>query len=114
MSQPPPPLSPEARAAAAARAVRARQLRAELRLGLREGTVDVAALLREGQADDERGRIVARMKVLDLLASFRGVGPIRAADMMDRIGIAANRRVGGLGPRQRDELVDLLAQRGGR
>ncbi len=110
-STPPPPLSAEARAAAAAKGVRARQVRAQVRLDLAAGRLQVADVLRDGQATDERGRILARMKVVELLASFRGIGPIRAADIMDDIGIAANRRVGGLGPRQVEEITHLIAGR---
>jgi ribosomal protein S13 len=51
------------------------------------------------------------MKVVDLLSSFRGIGPTRAADIMEDIGIAANRRVGGLGSRQVEATTDVLAQR---
>ena len=108
---PPPPLTPQARASAAARGVRARQFRAQVRAGLAEGSIAVADVLRDGQGPDDRGRILARMKVVDLLSSFRGIGPIRAADIMDAIGIAANRRVGGLGPRQVEEITHLIAVR---
>ena len=103
-----PPLTPEQRAAAAARGVAARQLRAELRTGLHDGRVRVSDVLADGQRDDERGRIVARLRVVDLVSSFPGIGPVRAADLMERIGIAANRRVGGLGPHQIDALVAVL------
>jgi ribosomal protein S13 len=51
------------------------------------------------------------MKVVELLSSFRGIGPARAADIMADIGIAANRRVGGLGPRQVEELTHLIGER---
>jgi hypothetical protein len=108
---PPPPLTPEARAAAAAKGVRARQVRAQVRTGLADGSVQVADVLREGQGSDDRARILARMKVVELLSSFRGIGPIRAADIMEAIGIAANRRVGGLGPRQVEEITHLIATR---
>ena len=108
---PPPPLTPEARAAAAARGVHARQVRAQVRAGLADGSVQVAEVLRQGQGMDDRGRILARMKVVELLSSFRGIGPIRAADIMEAIGIAANRRVGGLGPRQVEEITHLIADR---
>lgn len=108
---PPPPLTPEARAAAAAKGVRARQVRAQVRAGLADGSIHVSDVLRDGQVRDERGRILARMKVVDLLSSFRGIGPIRAADIMDAIGIAANRRVGGLGPRQVEEITHLIESR---
>ena len=108
---PPPPLTPADRAAAAARGVRARQVRAEVRIGLGQGSLSVADVLRDGHADDERGRILARMKAVDLLSSFRGIGPVRAAEMMEEIGIAANRRVGGLGPRQVQQVTDLITDR---
>ena len=108
MRQPPPPLSAQDRAAAAARGVAARQLRAGVRAGLRDGTLAVADVLQDGQRDDERGRVLARMKVVDLLSSFRGIGPIRAAALMEQLGIAANRRVGGLGVHQVRALVGAL------
>jgi hypothetical protein len=96
--------------------VHARQVRAQVRAGLADGSVRVADVLRDGQGVDERGRTLARMKVVDLLSSFRGIGPVRAADIMDAIGIAANRRVGGLGPRQVEEITHLIGERypGGR
>jgi hypothetical protein len=110
---PPPPLSIEDRAAAAARGVRARQLRAGLRAGLAEGSLRIEDVLAWAGREDEDGRIIARMKVIDLLSSFRGVGPVRAAGIMQDIGIAANRRVGGLGQRQVDALIDVLGRRRG-
>ena len=106
-----PPLTPQQRAEAAARGVAARQLRAELRTALRDGTVPVATVLADGQRDDERGRVLARMRVVDLVSSFRGIGPVRAADLMAGLGIAANRRVGGLGPHQVKALVEALDRR---
>ena len=84
---PPPPLTAADRAAAAARGVYARQVRAGVRVGLSQGSLGVAEVLRDGHVDDERGRILARMKAVDLLSSFRGIGPARAADMMRDIGI---------------------------
>lgn len=111
MIHPPPPLTPEARAAAAARGVAARQLRASVRAGLHDGSIRVAALLADGQRADDRGQMLARMRVVDLVSSFPGIGPVRAAELMERIGIAANRRVGGLGPHQIDALVAMLDAR---
>ncbi|MDH3957837.1 MAG: hypothetical protein OEV20_04605 [Actinomycetota bacterium] len=108
---PPPPLSAQDRAAAAARGVQARQVRAQVRAGLADGSIPVAEVFGDAQAADMRGRILARMKVVDLLSSFRGIGPTRAADIMADIGIAANRRIGGLGSRQVEATMDVLAQR---
>lgn len=106
-----PDLTAEQRAAAAARAVRARQVRAAVRAGLATGELPVRVVLLDGQADDERGRILARMRVVDLLSSFRGIGPVRAAELMARIGIATNRRVGGLGIRQAEAVATLIEAR---
>ena len=86
-------------------------MRADLRAGLGDGQLEVADVLRVGAQRDDRGRMVARMRVVDLLSSFRGIGPVRAADIMAGIGIAANRRVGGLGPRQVAELTAVIAAR---
>ena len=113
MNTPPPPLSADARARAASRGVAARQLRAEVRSGLADGQLEVADVLRAGAKRDDPGRMLARMKVVDLLSSFRGIGPVRAADIMAGIGIASNRRVGGLGPRQVAELTALIEARFG-
>lgn len=106
-----PELTPEARASAAARSVAARQARADVRRGLASGEVRIRDVLLAGQSDDEHGRFLARMRVVDLVSSFRGIGPVRAADMMERIGIAANRRIGGLGIRQADALAGALEAR---
>lgn len=106
-----PELTPQARASAAARGVAARQARADVRRGLAGGELAIREVLLAGQADDDRGRFLARMRVVDLVSSFRGIGPIRAADLMDRLGIAANRRIGGLGVRQADALAAAIEQR---
>jgi guanylate kinase len=106
----PPPLTAEARSAAAARGVAARQLRSGVRLALRDGDLRLAEVLADAGRDDDRGRALARMKVVDLLSSFRGIGPVRAAALMERVGIAANRRVGGLGHHQAEALLDALGE----
>ncbi len=106
-----PELTPQERAAAAARGVAARQVRAGVRAGLSTGELSVRDVLRDAQGLDERGRALARMRVVDLLSSVRGIGPVRAGVLMERVGIAANRRLGGLGPRQRDGMVEVLEAR---
>jgi guanylate kinase len=107
---PPPPLTAEARAAAAARGVAARQLRATVRTGLAGGTTRLADVLADARRDDVRGRALARMKVVDLVSSFPRIGPVRAAALMERLGIAANRRVGGLGHHQAEALLEALGE----
>ncbi len=106
-----PQLTPQERAAAAGRGVAARQVRAEVRARVATGDLPVPDVLHEATGQDERGRILARMRVVDLLSSVHGIGPVRATTLMQRIGIADNRRVGGLGPRQVDAIIEALAAR---
>lgn len=96
-----PPLSASQRAEALAKAAAARARRAELRDRLKRSEESLAAILALGQ-DDE---VVGRMRVSALLQALPGIGRARAAQIMERLGIAASRRVRGLGPRQREALV---------
>ena len=57
-------------------------------------------------ADDE---IVAKTKVTDLIRAVPGVGEVRAAQIMERLGIDAKRRVRGLGANQRAALEQEFA-----
>jgi hypothetical protein len=106
-----PPLTPQQRAAAAARGVAARRYRAGLRRGLRDGSVALADVLTRSRGDDEQAQMVSRMRVADLVTSFRGVGPVRATALMEGLGIPPDRRVRGLGARQAEGLVAALAPR---
>lgn len=91
-----PPLTSEQRAAALAKAAEARSARAAVKSDLKAAKRPLAAVLREGQGDP----VIGRMRVDALLESMPGVGKVRAAQIMERIGIAKNRRVGGLGTHQ--------------
>ena len=44
------------------------------------------------------------MKVSALLQAMPGVGKVRAKQIMERLGIADNRRISGLGTNQREAL----------
>ncbi len=103
MSQP-PQLSDEARRAALAKAAEARRVRAELKQRLKDGSISVAELLARADADDT----VGRTKVLVALESLPGVGKVKARRTMDSIGIAENRRLRGLGIKQREELLEAF------
>jgi ribosomal protein S13 len=67
-----------------------------LKSELRQGRVNLAQALDQA-ADDP---VLAHIKVVDLLRSVNRVGEKRAAEVMRQAGIAANRRVRGLGRRQ--------------
>lgn len=96
------PLTPEQRAAALDKAFKARQARAEVKADLKSGRTSLAAVL-DRTADDEA---LSKMKVHDLLRSLPGVGDRRATSLMEEIGIAASRRLKGLGVHQRAALLE--------
>ncbi|HSM02662.1 MAG TPA: integration host factor, actinobacterial type [Acidimicrobiia bacterium] len=99
----PPPLSPEQRAAALAKAAQARRVRADLRESLRTGEATLADVLARSGED-----IVGGMKVKAVLTALPGLGKVKSYRLMDRLGIAENRRVRGLGPQQRKALMEEL------
>lgn len=97
----PPELSDEQRAAALARAVEARRVRAETKELLKNGTITLAELLERAEEDE----LIGRIKVKSLLASMPGTGKVKSKRLMEKYDIADNRRVRGLGERQRAGLL---------
>ncbi|MFW6205122.1 MAG: integration host factor, actinobacterial type [Actinomycetota bacterium] len=91
-----PSLTPEQRAAALAKAAEARRERAEVKNRLKHSGVSLSDVLKDGQNNE----VIGKMKVSALLESLPGVGKVRAAQIMERIGIAETRRVRGLGANQ--------------
>ena len=87
----PPKITNEDRIRAGVRAVEARRNRAEIKKKLANGETSYLQAIYSDNPD------IARMKVYELLKSIPKVGEIRARAIMDRVGISANRRVGGLG-----------------
>lgn len=92
-----PASTPEMRAKAAARSIEERRYRAAEKRRIKAGAVSMSAAL-----SNER---LSRMRVRDLARSMPGVGPNRAQDALERMGIDPTRRLGGLGSRQRAALV---------
>lgn len=95
-----PKLTPDERRLALEKAQRLRKERAEIRRQLKEGELTLAELL--AQEPDE---ITGRMRVDHILQSLPSVGKKIASKIMDEIGIAESKRLGGLSPRQHTELV---------
>jgi hypothetical protein len=97
----PPPLTPEQRQAALAKAAQARRARAELKEKLKMGSISLKELF--GRAGDDP--VVAKTKVLAVLESLPGVGKVKARRTMEEIGISETRSIKGLGAQQRDALL---------
>ncbi len=100
------------RAAAARAAVAARRARASVKRAVAERerrALDVAETAWAGQPAGAE----ASLRVRELLMSIPGLGPTRADRVMDQLGIAMSKRVGGLGVRQRARLREYLAAREG-
>jgi hypothetical protein len=95
-----PPLTPEQRADALLKATLVRLERADVKKRLKSGAVTLPQVIADADGNDA----LAKMKVHALLAAMPGVGKIRAAQIMERLGIAEGRRVRGLGANQRAAL----------
>ena len=98
----PPKLDTAVRRLNGERAVQARRERAKVKQALKNGIVEPASLLIEPTS------AIARMKVIDFLSSLPQMGTLRAQALMERIGISPQRRIAGLGIRQRGELLRYL------
>lgn len=97
----PPKLTDEQRKAALAKAAEARRVRAEVKELLKTGSLTMSELLE--RADNEE--LLAGLKVESLVAAMPGTGKIKAKRLMEALGISENRRIRGLGDRQREALI---------
>lgn len=102
-----PQLTTEQLEAARAAATVARRARAELKAKVRSGELSLSQALDAAGGDE----VLAHVKVVDLLKAMPRVGEKRAAIVMERFDIAANRRIRGLG---RHQLAGLKAEFGDR
>ena len=102
-----PPLSDEQRQQARSAATEARRRRADIKQSLRAGEATLAEVL----ALADRDEVVAHAKVVDVLKSLPRVGVVRASKVMDRLDIAPNRRLRGLGKHQTAALIAEFAVR---
>jgi len=102
-----PQLTAEQRADALEKAAHARRERAAVKNRLKNSQGSLAGVIAQGREDD----VVGKMKVSALLESMPGVGRVRAAAMMEEIGISPSRRVRGLGANQTEKLLARFDQR---
>ena len=97
-----PPLTPEQRAAALAKAAVARRERAAAKNRLKYSQGSLADVIQEGRGND----IIGKMKVSALLEALPKVGKVKAQEIMTDLEIAQTRRLRGLGDRQRRALLE--------
>ncbi|MGH8957527.1 MAG: integration host factor, actinobacterial type [Acidimicrobiia bacterium] len=100
----PPQITPEQRAAALAKAGEARRIRAEIKELLKTGSLSLREVFDRAESEE----YVAGLKVESLLESLPGMGKIGAKRLLERLEIASNRRLRGLGDRQRKALLAEL------
>ncbi len=97
----PPQLTDEQRAAALAKAAEARRVRAEAKELLKTGSLRLSELFEKAESDE----LLAGLKVERALAAMPGTGKIKAKRLMESVGIAENRRIRGLGDKQKEALL---------
>jgi guanylate kinase len=97
----PPVLTADERNAALEKARSSRSRRSEVKSFVRSGKYSIDDVLTLASSDDA----VAKMRVVELLESFTGVGKVRAIATLDRLGISRTRRLQGLGIHQREGLI---------
>ncbi len=86
-----------------AKAAEARAARAEIKQRLKMGSIS----LQDALASEDKN--MAKLKVVSLLESLPGVGKVKARKLMEELEISDNRRVQGLGSKQRQALLDALS-----
>ena len=101
----PPKLTQEQRRAALAKAAEARRVRAEIKELLKTGSLRFSEVLERADSDD----IIAGTKVAAIVVSIPGVGKVKGKRIMEEVGIAPNRRLRGLGSRQRTALLQRFS-----
>lgn len=97
----PPKLTNEQRRQALAKAAEARRVRAEAKELLKTGSLRLSELFEQAESDE----LIAGLKVESLIGAMPGTGKIKAKRLMQSIGIADNRRIRGLGDKQKEALL---------
>ncbi len=98
-----PELTPEQRQEALEKAKACREKRAKVRADLQSGKISLKDVL-----DMKDDPVVKRMKVFTLIKTLPGYGEAKAAKIMKEVKIADSRRLGGLGKRQQEALLERL------
>ena len=96
-----PRLTEEQRKVALEKAAKIRKERAEIKKKLKMGQLKVKDLL--DRAGDD---VVGKMSVKSMIESIPGIGKLRAAKIMEELGISESRKIKGLGANQRKALLE--------
>lgn len=99
-----PPMTPEQRASALAKAAEARTARSALLSQVKSGELDLKRVL--DRSDD----IAKKTRLQQVLRALPGYGPAKVAAVMASSGVDEKRRVGGLTQAQRTKLLEAVAQ----
>lgn len=106
MTKPTPPArTPAEREAALAKAAHARTVRAGLKAEVASGEVDLAEVFR--RADDDE--VVANIKLLTLIEAIPHMGKIKSRRLLEELRISRQRRLRGVGVRQRERLLERMS-----
>ena len=81
-----------------------RKKRSEFLAAMTAGEMSFSEALAKAEADEN----LKRTLVKHLIRTQPGYGKVKAGKVMAEVGIAENRRVAGLGSRQRDKLVEIF------
>ncbi len=100
-----PEMTDEQRERALERAAYARRARAEMKELLSTGSLTFAEVLQRAEEDD----IIAGTKIAAVVAALPGMGKVTTKRLLEELDIAPNRRIRGLGSRQRKELLDRFS-----
>jgi hypothetical protein len=100
-----PTLTSAQRTEALEKAAAARAARRALLDEVRAGRASIASVLARSAIDP----IVAKTKVEALIRAVPGYGPARATAVLNKVGIAENRRVAGLGAKQTEALINEMS-----
>ena len=101
-----PNVTPEQRAKALEKAAQVRKARKELKENIKSSKTDPASVLKTRKDDP----LVSKMKVKEFLQAIPGIGGAKADKIMHDVDIPGNRRLGGLGIRQAEALLEYLSQ----
>lgn len=102
----PPVQTDEQRKAALEKAVEVRKKQAEIKMKLKIASISFKDFLELTQTDET----YSKMKIKDVIGALPGYGKKTAEALLDQHGISLTRRIKGLGPKQKEELLKEITE----